>query len=392
MTDTTNTASYKTDKDVTIAVNQIAELIEFLFPDPSPNVFTLSDFLNRYKITGLGKRAITAIEQSQRINRNTGDADQLGLCEFYVGLIYLYSGDYRGAIKQFRIAPEKWNFSKSDLIFEAKALAHYAEGVGQQLVYHYEDALIAYTNAEHGLQRSLTWNPSQEKAKEFKEILSRYIKNQQNTIHKILWQVESSSPESTTAEQKDETREQEHQTKNQPFAKEEEGEKEPQVKEQLFEGKGKEKEDVPNDREPTKQAASDEEPNSIIRQFYTMPESAEYREHCKWYRVQQSNKDYLPLPEKGTILLVDHRIKNYTCHEDDLILVGTDDENVINPVTPLGKQLSPFEQIHITTPRLVGVFTRPLQKPITLHDVKEIPGRDAKIIGIVVGFWHYVNA
>ena len=375
MTNNLDTANYRTDKETTIAVNQLAELIDFLFPDPSPNVFTLTDFLNRYKITGLGKRAIAAIEQSQRINRNTGDADQDGLCEFHIGLIYLYSGDYRGAVKQFEIAPKRWGFSKNNLIYEAKALAHYAEGVAQQLVYHYEDALIAFTNAEYGLREASSWNPAQEKVDEFNNILSGYIKNRQNAIHKILWQVESGLPESAAEEQTDKTREQESQTEKQPI-EEKRGEKKETSSAETF----------------ARQPASAEERNPAARQFYTAPERIEYKDHCQWYRVQQSDKDYLPLPQKGTFLLIDHQIKDYTCREDDLILVGTDDENAPVPVISLGKQLPPFARIHITTPRLVGLFTRPLQKTITLYDVKEIPGKDDKIIGVVVGFWHYVNA
>ena len=354
-----NSIHYKTDKGTTIAVNQIAELIEFLFPDPSPNVFTLADFRNRYKITGLGKRAIAAIEQSERINRNTGNSDQFGLCKFYVGLIYLYAGDHRGAIEQFRAACQKWEFGKNDLVFEAKALAHYAEGVAQQLVYHYEDALIAFSNAEHDLHRSSTWNASHEKAKEIKKILSAYIQKRQTEIHQALWQAESHADK--LANEAEEHGAKGQRSSTQPAQP-----------------------DTPNEGKTA--------PNPAVKQyFYTLPESIEYEACCQWYKVQKSNPDYLPQPEKGTLLLVDHQIEKHVCRENDLILVGTNNENLVVPVTPLKEQTSPFSRIHLTTPQLVGLFTRTPPKPVSLYDVREIPGSNDKIIGIVVGFWHPVN-
>ncbi|HFQ93947.1 MAG TPA: hypothetical protein ENK32_08065 [Anaerolineae bacterium] len=144
-------SAYKTNVRTKTAVDQLAELLDALFPDPDLNIFTLRDFQNRYILTGLGDLASREIEQSQRINRRTRNFSRIGLCEFHVGLIYLFWGDNHGALQQFRLARRQWSFISKPKY--AVCLAHFAEGAAQELAYHYEEALSCYGRAQQCLER-----------------------------------------------------------------------------------------------------------------------------------------------------------------------------------------------------------------------------------------------
>ena len=95
------------------AVSVLGRLLKVLFPEqPSLDVITVENVIERYPLTGLGAPALAAIEQSQRIVRGRNDYNQLGLGEFHVGLIYLYWDDCRAAANQFspeqRTLTERW--------------------------------------------------------------------------------------------------------------------------------------------------------------------------------------------------------------------------------------------------------------------------------------------
>ncbi len=143
-------SAYETNVRTRTAVNQLAELLDALFPDPDPGIFTLRDFRNRYILTGLGDLASREIEQSQRINRRFNDFSRMGLCEFHVGLIYLFWGDNHGALQQFRLARRQWSFINKPA--RAVCLARFAEGAAQELAYHYEEALSCYGRAQQCLK------------------------------------------------------------------------------------------------------------------------------------------------------------------------------------------------------------------------------------------------
>ena len=92
------------------SVTLLSDLLACLYPEPGPDILTLDDFRLRYRLTGLGPLAVSAIQQAQRINRDTGRFNEIGLCEFHVGLIYLDWADFQGAIEQFRAARLQWSF------------------------------------------------------------------------------------------------------------------------------------------------------------------------------------------------------------------------------------------------------------------------------------------
>ena len=177
------TSAYETNKKATTAVNQLTELLDWLYPDPSPNIFTLYDFRNRYKRTGLGELATRAIEQSQRINQTTNNFSQMGLCEFHIGLIYLYWGDNRGAVQQFKQARLQWSFTKNPIFI---CLAYFAEGVAQQLAFHYENTLRCYSKTEQNLDR-IHFTPLSDNQNRFVHLLTSYLHARQNALHETLW-------------------------------------------------------------------------------------------------------------------------------------------------------------------------------------------------------------
>jgi hypothetical protein len=141
---------YTHRKETATAVNQLADLLQLLYPDPTPDIITLTDFRNRYPLTGLGKPAITAIETAQRIHYATQNPEQTGLCEFHIGLIYLYWGNFDGAAHQFYWARRHWALIGKP---ETNALAYLAEAHAQHLGYHHEQAMQNLQRAHHTLPR-----------------------------------------------------------------------------------------------------------------------------------------------------------------------------------------------------------------------------------------------
>ena len=173
------------------AVVQLDELAASLYPDPSPNVLTLHDFRTRYPLTGLGEPATRAIEQAQRINQAIGDFSQRGLCEYQIGLIYLYWGKYRGAAQQFQLAQRQWTFLKNQA---PPCLAHFAEGVARQLAHQYEMASVCYGRAQHYLTQLQNF-PQADTPDDFMQDISRYLKANFTAVQQVMWQAEDKSGE-----------------------------------------------------------------------------------------------------------------------------------------------------------------------------------------------------
>lgn len=132
--------SYDTNSQIRTAVNRLTELLEWLHPEPSPDIFTVRDYRNRYPFTRLGPLATNDIDRYQRINRAVGDHVQLGLCEYHIGLIYLHEGEFRGAVQQFALARQQWSFVNQPA---AVSLTHLARAVALQHADHYESAMVS---------------------------------------------------------------------------------------------------------------------------------------------------------------------------------------------------------------------------------------------------------
>jgi tetratricopeptide (TPR) repeat protein len=139
-----------------IAARLLEFLIELLYPDTdeaSPEIIRLKDVERRYPLTKLQPNgpARQALAQSRRINRSPHQHRQLGLSEYYAGLIFLYyNDDYHRALTQFAEARRQWSFVNETL---AVCLTHYGQGLVHYHDGDYEAALRQYTIVERQLQR-----------------------------------------------------------------------------------------------------------------------------------------------------------------------------------------------------------------------------------------------
>lgn len=143
--------SYENTEQIRTAVNRLIDLLEWLHPEPSPDIFTLRDYRNRYPFTRLGSLAVADIDRYQRINRAIGDHVQMGLYDFHIGLIYLHEGAFRGAVTQFDQARQQWSFVNQSA---AVALTHLARAVALKLADHYESAMVSAGRVAGWLERS----------------------------------------------------------------------------------------------------------------------------------------------------------------------------------------------------------------------------------------------
>lgn len=312
-------SAYNTNKKTTTAVNQLTDLLDLFYPDPSPNIFTLHDFRTRYKLTGLGELATREIEQSQRINQRIHDFSQMGLCEFHIGLIYLFWGDFRGATLQFRLARRQWTFIKKPK--HVLCLAYFAEGVAQELAYHYEDALSCYGRARQCLERNTAAEfgfPNSAHSKTVQTI-TQQLNQRSSAVRNILW-------------------------------------------------------------------------NNVRQTWQPYPIAAEYQSECVWYQVQSAQKDFLPQIKEGMWLLVNQQSKDFKNYP--LVAAGHD-EAIAGGISLHAAAGSPatFRRIYLATPRIEEAgFARNETIELLFTRYSKITLEPNQILGVVVGFWHNVEA
>ncbi len=143
--------TYDNNSQIRTAVNRLTELLEWLYPDPSPDIFTVRDYRNRYPFTRLGPLATGDIDRYQRINRAMGNHVQLGLCHYHIGLIYLHEGAFWGAVQQFELARQQWSFVNQPASI---SLTHLGRVVALQRADHYEAALVSVGKVASWLDRA----------------------------------------------------------------------------------------------------------------------------------------------------------------------------------------------------------------------------------------------
>ncbi|MCB9419688.1 MAG: hypothetical protein H6667_07780 [Ardenticatenaceae bacterium] len=166
------------------SVTLLSDLLASLYPEPGPDILTLDDFKRRYRLTGLGPLAVGAIQQAQRINRDSGRFNEIGLCEFHIGLIYLDWNDYQGAVQQFREARLQWSFIDKTA---AICLTHLAEGLAQHHRFAYEAALSQYGKAEN-CQKRIKFEPSSDNRDGFLAQLNQTLQTAQKAARELLWE------------------------------------------------------------------------------------------------------------------------------------------------------------------------------------------------------------
>jgi hypothetical protein len=174
------------------AVSDLELLLGLLFPDPpSLDCVTVDDILRRYRFTGLGAPALTAIEQSQRIVRASGDYHQLGVCEFHIGLIYFTWADHRAAANQFLLARQSWTLAGDA---SAKCLAHFAQGLALAEAQHHEPAMLQYGRAERLLNQQPRSGPAATRHGGLDERMRPLLLVAQEGLRVKLWPNDQSEP------------------------------------------------------------------------------------------------------------------------------------------------------------------------------------------------------
>lgn len=174
--------TYDNNSEIRTAVNRLTELVEWLHPDPSPDIFTVRDYRNRYPFTRLGPLATGDIDRYQRINRAVGNHVQLGLCEYHIGLIYLHEGAFRGAVAQFDQARQQWSFVNQSA---AVSLTFLGRAVALRLADHYESALVSvgkvgsWLDRGHFLETTIQWA-------RFREGVLAYVAELQAALRKQM--------------------------------------------------------------------------------------------------------------------------------------------------------------------------------------------------------------
>ncbi|VAW40153.1 hypothetical protein MNBD_CHLOROFLEXI01-412, partial [hydrothermal vent metagenome] len=177
--------TYDNNSNIRTAVNRLTDLLEWLHPEPSPDIFTVRDYRNRYPFTRLGPLATADIDRYQRINRAVGDHVQMGLYEYHIGLIYLHEGAFHGAVQQFGQARQQWSFVNQPA---AVSLTFLGRAVALQQTDHYESALVNAGKVAGWLERArftepfLGW-------KDFQEQVTAYVTELQAALRKQMEQL-----------------------------------------------------------------------------------------------------------------------------------------------------------------------------------------------------------
>ncbi|MCA9897483.1 MAG: hypothetical protein H6654_11455 [Ardenticatenaceae bacterium] len=180
--------NYDDYEPIRIAVNRLTELLEWLHPEPSPDIFTVRDYRTRYPFTRLGPLAVGDIDRYRRINLAYGDQVQIGLCDYHIGLIYLHEGAFHGAVQQFELARQQWSFVNQAA---SVGLTHLARAVALQLAGHYEASMISVGRVRRWLVRAefdkpvLGWPDFLKKVLEYEKELQIALRKQMEQGSKL---------------------------------------------------------------------------------------------------------------------------------------------------------------------------------------------------------------
>ena len=358
------------------AVDVLHKTIKTLFPDPNPDIFTLDNYQFQFKLrTGLKENAIRAIEQSRRINRRSGNYQRAGLCEFHVGLIYLDSGDFRGARQQFAQARQQWAFVHKPA---AETLSFVAEGIAHHLGHHYEAAMTCYAKANQSLPRIRFALPAHYKDKVYAS-LAKHVETYQTMLREQMWP-EEEEPETAVSPA--------------PIS-----EPEPIT------------EPIPAQPTPVFADAQPEPPAEDTEDTIAAPPIINYEtettpipahqylgEQYEWFLIdKQPESGFFPLDvQQGGWLLAD---KEPSLRSGELVLVkGREDYRELNgrliTVSPVRSRTA--TRVYLAwldhTPQITTSDNQPHESNIQFHitispDLEQLTISRDDIVGIVVGFW-----
>jgi hypothetical protein len=374
------------------------------------DILTLDQFVFRYKFSGLGATAVADMERAQRITRSVGDHEQIGLAEFHIGLIYLYWGQFLGAIKYFDDALRHWRFAKQD---PAVSLAQLAQGVCHHHAYHYENALANYGKVQRTLAK-IEGNGVAPPAVFLTELKSALQSCRSDVVMKIhtlgegeppVFRVRIPKAETPDAEDASDqpTRETAVPAPDAPSAPPPSTTPSPSVPAPISNLPS------PSTPQPPPAVPSDpeivgEEPETAvlalppILQKSPIPHHTNQSEHLVWYHVaERDEEEFLPTIKTETTLLVDTRIDLYTCEAGDFVIVNQADGKGSIPVQPQQKsedeRFRRISYVGEVDPQTETPFSRNVETgEIKLHvkltaEPAESPIYAEDLLGVVIGIW-----
>ena len=348
--------TYDNNSAIRTAVNKLTELLEWLYPEPSPDIFTVRDYRNRYPFTRLGPLATADIDRYQRINRAVGSHVQMGLCEYHIGLIYLHEGAFHGAVTQFDLARQQWSFVNEPA---AVSLTYLGRAVALQLADHYELALVSVGKVTGWLERGRFAEPMPHWDPFCQQVLA-YVAGLQASLRKQL------DPPPQTAEDAPE------------------------------EGAEAEAETKPDGEIVTDTATP--QPISNMNRAAPMaipiPDHLLTDERYAWYLVEaRPLSEFMPEINMGDWLLVDLQpglTEDLHDTEQPILVVMNEEIGGTIRVRPLDPRES-FQRIYLVTwaDSPVGAFRRDeATGTVTFSpEMPEIGVNLDEILGVVVGFW-----
>lgn len=364
---------YDNNLQIRTAVNRLTELLEWLHPDPSPDIFTVRDYRNRYPFTRLGALATEDIDRYQRINRAVGEHVQIGLCEYHIGLIFLHEAAFHGAVQQFELARQQWSFVSQPA---GVSLTHLARAVALMLSDHYEAALVSVGRVETWLERARFARAMPNDGR-FQEKVKAYVAELQAALRKLM--DERPKSEKSAHDDPQAFPQQENKTEERPS-------------------------DYPEpDPEAETKAEGEMNPEAETRPpivniglnmpVLPVPGHRQTTERYEWYVVElRPTTEFMPEIHPGDWLLVDmHPTLDDDVRDTEQPILVVKDTRIegtirVRPLEPRGAQ-----RIYMATLDKfpTGRFWRDAEtNSVTFSsEMTQIDINRNEILGVVVGFW-----
>ncbi|MBK7178409.1 MAG: hypothetical protein IPH82_14705 [Chloroflexi bacterium] len=390
------------------SAEELEGLLEMLYPDPPlVDIITLTEFKFRYRFSGLGVGAVAAMERAQRITRAIGNYDQMGLSEFYNGLIYLHDGQFLGAWPCFAEARRYWDF---DNRATAVCLAQFAQGVAQHGAFHYELALNHYGKADRCMARFPIDDVTGEQGPFWRALRTLLAASRQSAIRQL--RLIDEGPDSSAANRRiildkppvpppsPPPTEEDESTAVMPPPEQQPAPRPastPAVDLPIFKLSSTGAKPV---NEQVRARSEDIEEETAVP-FIPIPGHDNHSPYLIWMKPEPSSWEevqaFLPDIHAEDYILVDRDIENYIFKPGDLIIVDNKQGAGSVPVEPQQPPLA----TRFPAPIYLGKIERPPDAPIvdgpeaantangrvrvSLQDERPLYAED--IIGIVVGIW-----
>ena len=390
------------------SAEELEGLLEMLYPDPPlVDIITLTEFKFRYRFSGLGVGAVAAMERAQRITRAIGNYDQMGLSEFYNGLIYLHDGQFLGAWPCFAEARRYWDF---DNRATAVCLAQFAQGVAQHGAFHYELALNHYGKADRCMARFPIDDVTGEQGPFWRALRTLLAASRQSAIRQL--RLIDEGPDSSAANRRiildkppvpppsPPPTEEDESTAVMPPPEQQPAPRPastPAVDLPIFKLSSTGAKPV---NEQVRARSEDTEEETAVP-FIPIPGHDNHSPYLIWMKPEPSSWEevqaFLPDIHAEDYILVDRDIENYIFKPGDLIIVDNKQGAGSVPVEPQQPPLA----TRFPAPIYLGKIERPPNAPmvdgpeaantangrvrVSLQDERPLYAED--IIGIVVGIW-----